>query len=173
MIIDNSSYFSSAQAVTTTANSTNVFDVTGAGSGTSPAMIGANGVNTALGFDIGTGDGVANPHVVVVFNSAAASSNTITVSLEAAPDNGSYSPGTYVQLYASRAFVESTIADDFALVFPVPPILSTSAVPPRFYRLVYTCSGAVTASITAFMVINATSGNLLQKYGSNYDVADL
>lgn len=159
--------FSTAQSVTTTANSTNVFDVTGAGAGNAPAMIGANGVNTAMGIDIGAGDGMAPAAVMVTFNSAGGSSNTITVSLEAAPDNGSYSPGTYVQLFASKAFIESAIADGDQLIFNVPPIPPGLALP-RFYRLVYTCSSTVGASITANLLMNAPLIRDAKLYGNNF-----
>ncbi len=159
--------FSTAQAVTTNADSTNIFDVTGAGVGNAPAMIGAGGLNTHMGIDIGAGDGMAPAAVMLTFNSAGSSSNTITVSLQAAPDTGSYTEGSYIILFQSEAFVESAIADGDQLIFNVPPIPKNLALP-RFYKLVYTCSGGVTASITANLLMNAPTLRDAKLYGNNF-----
>lgn len=159
--------FSTLQAITTTANSTNVFDVTGAGAGNAPAMIGAGGVNTAMGVDIGAGQGPAEALVQVNITTTGTGAGTITIGLQAAPDNGSFSPGTYVTLYTSGAFVGTTLNAGDVLTFPVPPIPQDMALP-RFYRLVYTVSGSATVTLTANLLINAPLVRDATLYGSNF-----
>lgn len=158
---------SSAQAITATADSTNVFDITGAGVGVAPSMIGSGGVNTAIGLDFGAGDGVAVPEVFVVVTTAGTGSGTITISLSAAPDNGSYSPGTYTVIYSSAAFVGTALTKGSALKFSVPPIAPGQALP-RFYKLTYTVSGSATATFTADIMLNAPDLRDPTLYGNNY-----
>lgn len=160
--------FSAAQAVTATANSTNVFDVTGAGAGNAPAMTGVNGTNTAMGVDIGAGDGMAIPEVIITnaLTTAGTGSGTVTIALQAAPDNGSYSPGTYYTLYTSQAIVGTTVTAPFQLVFQVPPIPPGAALP-RFYRLVYTVSGTFSATFNANLLLNAPTVRNATLYGNN------
>lgn len=159
--------FSSLQAITTTANSTNVFDVTGAGAGNAPAMIGANGVNTAMGIDIGAGQGPSEAIVQVNVTTTGTGAGTISIGLQSAPDNGSYSAGTYTTLYTSAAFVGTTLNAGDVLTFPVPPIPQDTALP-RFYRLVYTVSGSATVTLTANLLINAPLVRDATLYGSNF-----
>lgn len=163
--------FSTAQAITTTAASTNVFDVTGAGAGNAPAMIGANGVNTALGIDIGAGDGVAVPEVLAIVTTTGTGTGTVSISIQAAPDNGSYSPGTYVTLATSAAFVGTALVAGTEIKIPVPPVPSTFTGLPRFYRLNYTQTGDGAASFTANLLLNAPDLKQSQKYGNNFTVA--
>lgn len=159
--------FSTAQAITTTANSTNVFDITGAGVGNAPAMIGTGGLNTAMGSDIGAGDGMAVPQVLVSCGVNGTGAGTLTISLQAAPDNGSYSPGTYYTLYSSDAFVGTAIDVGDLLKFNVPPIPFDAPLP-RFYRLVYTVAGSLTTTLTANLLLNAPDVRLPTLYGNNF-----
>lgn len=160
--------FSTAQAITTTADSTNIFDVTGAGSGNAPAMIGAGGVNTAMGFDIGAGDGEAVPQILLTVTSSTTVTGTLTVSLSAAPDNGSYSPGSYTVLYAGAALTGATqLGVNKQYVIPVPPILPGEALP-RFYKLTYTVTGSISVSVTANLLLNAPLIRDATLYGNNF-----
>ncbi len=161
--------FSVSQALTTTANSTNVFDITGAGSGNAPSMIGAGGLKTALGADLGAGDGMSSPSVLVTnaLTTAGTGSGTLTISLQAAPDNGSYSPDTYYTLYTSDAFVGTTIVAGWQLVIPVPSIPPGDKLP-RFYRLVYTISGTVGCTLNANLLMNPPLVRDATLYGSNF-----
>lgn len=160
-----------AQAITVTADSTNVYDITGAGSGNAPAMInGFPATNTAIGEDVGSGDGMAIPYVYIAVTTTGTTSNTLTVSLSAAPDNGSYSPGSYTQLYASKAITGSSLAAGDYFMFQIPPYLAAeeSEALPRFYKLTYTCSASLTVSLRAFIVINPPYALLAGAYNNNF-----
>ena len=176
MFLDNSlalsSTWSSAQAITTSADSTNVIDITGAGAGNTPAMInGFPALNTAIGEDWGAGDGEAIPYFYLSVTSAGSSTATITVLISAAPDNGSYSYGSYTTIYTSKAVAENTLAVGQVLIVPLPPTLynfGTAEALPRFYKAHYTCSGAVTTNVLAGIVLNPQESLLLGKYNSNF-----
>ena len=163
---------STAQSVTATAASTNVFDVTGAGAGNAPAMIGANGVNTALGFDMGAGDGVAVPQVLVNFGTCTTVSGSLTISIQVAADNGSYSPGSYFTIYSTPALSGATqLFSGATLILPVPPVpagLLTGDALPRFYRLNYTVTGSISVLATANLLFNAPDLRQATIYGNNF-----
>jgi hypothetical protein len=165
--LDASLNFSQAQAITVTAASTNLYDITSAGSGNAPAMNGANGVNTDLGGDIFAGDGQAIPQVFVNVNVTGTTTNTITINIQSAPDNGSYSPGTWTTIGSSGAIVADTLIAGDALIIngnPLPPHIPL----PRFYRLQYVCSGTLSITLTANLTINAPTNRDATLYGSNF-----
>ena len=180
MFVDNALSFNggwnSSQSVTATANGTNLIDVTGAGSGSAPSMInGFPAANTAIGFDYGVGDGMAVPYLMVNFKSVGSSSNTVTISLAAAPDNGSYSPGTYTTIYTSPALTENTLVAGSTLLVPVPPTFfelsdegTNNEALPRFYRITYTCSSSVTLTVNAGFIINPNSALIGNQYQANF-----
>jgi hypothetical protein len=174
MFLDNKLVFNTdwqtPQAVTTTADGTQLIDVTGAGSGNAPAMInGFPATNTSIGEDYGAADGPSVPWFYMVVTTAGTGAGTITVSLSAAPDNGSYSPGSYTQIYQSKAFTGSTLAAGSVLTFPVPPTLYTEGEAlPRFYKVTYTVSGSATASVLAGFVLHPTTGTIGGKYANNF-----
>lgn len=177
MFADNSLSFStswtSAQTVTTTADSTNVIDITGAGSGVAPAMInGFPASNTAIGEDIGAGDGVAIPYLYITVPSTTGGTQTgtVTITLSAAPDDGSYGQGSYTQLYSTAAITASTLVAGNVLLVPVPPTLFDfpSEALPRFYKLTYTVSGTMSRKFIAGLVLNPPSSLLLGKYNNNF-----
>ena len=160
-----------AQAVTATAASTNVFDVTGAGAGNAPAMIGASGLNTALGFDIGGGNGVEEPSVAVSVTTATTVSGTLTIALQVAADNGSYSPGTYYTIFSTAALTgTSELFVGAQIWFPIPPtpqgLLSGSL--PRFYRLDYTVTGSISVVVSASILLDAANIRQATQYGNNF-----
>lgn len=181
--LDNSLAFSSSwstgQAVTTTADSTNVVDITGAGSGNAPAMInGFPALNTAIGSDYGAGDGLFVPYLYITVTVAGTGSGTITITLNAAPDNGSYGQGSYYQLYESAAFVGTTLKKGSVLIVPVPPVPNNANdasggiddVLPRFYKLTYTVSGSATATFIAGLATNVPESLLAIQYNNNFTV---
>lgn len=165
----------SFQNVTATADSTSIIDVTGAGSGNAPAMInGFPATNTSIGVDYGVGDGMSIPYVFVIIPAVTTVSGTLTISLNAAPDNGSYSPGTYTQIYASAALTGATqLAAGKVLYFQVPPTLNNMGEAlPRFYKLIYTVGSSISLHVNAFMVTNPPSignfGILGGQYANNF-----
>lgn len=179
MFLDNSLTFNtsvtSTQAVTATADSTTVIDITGAGSGNAPAMInGFPATNTAIGVDYGVGDGMFSPYVMVFVTATTTVTGTLTVALKAAPDNGSYGQGTYTTIYTSTALTGSTqLAAGKVLYFPVPPILSSMGEAlPRFYKLTYTVGSSISLSVNAMMAPNPASfgnfGLLGGQYANNF-----
>jgi hypothetical protein len=165
------SNFSTLQAITTTADSTNIFDVTGAGVGSAPAMIGAGGLNTAMGIDIGSGDSSERPEVLITVTTAGTGAGTITFTLKAAPDSGTYTEGTYTVLESSAAFVGTALVAGTQIKLPVPPAPSTFSGLPRFYKLTYTVSGSATATVTSNLSINLSMLKPAKIYGSNFVVA--
>lgn len=176
MYYEQTAQFSSAQAVTTTADATNVYDVCGTGVGNAPGMIGPGGLNTNLGSDIGAiRSSLGEPTVVVNVTTAGTGAGTITISLSAAADNGSFSNGTYQILTSTQAFVGTSLKLGQTIILPVPPFPqpneTTAFVKPRFYKLTYTVSGSATASFTSNLVINAPTRRDAQIYGENYTVA--
>jgi len=161
--------YGTATAITTTADSA-VIDVTGAGSGNAPAMInGYPATNTSIGLDYGAGDGEVIPHVYLNVTTAGTGAGTITVSVKAAPDDGSYGQGTYTTLVSTRAITGTDLVAGAIIDIPLPPIQYTLAEAlPRFYKLTYTVSGSATASVLANLVLNPQQSLLAGKYANNY-----
>lgn len=163
--------WSTPQAITVTADSTGIVDLTGAGSGNLPNIInGFPATNTAVGYDIGAGDGEAIPYLYLGVTTAGSTSNTLTVTLKAAPDNGSGGQGSYTNLYQSAAITASGLVKGSVLLVPVPPTLFAfpSEALPRFYKLTYTCSGSLTISVLAGILLNPPSTFLLGQYNNNF-----
>lgn len=176
MFLDNSLTFntslSSSQTITATADSTSVIDITGAGSGTAPAMInGYPSANTAIGVDYGVGDGMSSPYVLVFVTATTTVTGVLSVSLSAAPDDGSYGQGSYTVLYTSAQLTGATqLAAGKVLYFPVPPTLFTMGEKlPRFYKLVYTVvSGSISLHVNSMMATNPSSFGLGGQYNNNF-----
>jgi len=177
MIVDNSLTFSTdwntVQTVSATADSTNVIDVTGAGSGNAPKMInGFPAANTAMGSDYGAGDGEAFPYLLVSIPSAGTGTQTgsFIITLQAAPDNGSYSPGTYTTIYTSKSFTSSALGAGVSLLVPVPPTLFNfpSEALPRFYKLNYAVTGTMSRGFLAGLLLNPSEAILGGQYNNNF-----
>ena len=164
---------SNAQALSSAdAASTSIFDVTGVGSGsTLPTMTGAGGLNTALGTDLGVGQSNAQPGVWFVITTTGTGTGTYTFSIEAAPDNGSGSPGTYTILSTTQAFVGTAMVKGLNLWLPVPPVPSNYSGLPRFYEAFYTHSGTVTVTLSAYFMMNPPNVKSVQEYGNNISSA--
>lgn len=148
---------SNAQAITTSAASTNILDVTGAGSGNTPNMIGNAGLATNLGADLGAGQNPAHPGVLFTVTTLGTGAGTVAFGIEAAPDNGSFSPGTYTRLTTSALNVGTTLTVGTYLYLPLPPIPTLFTGLPRFYRGFYDVAGSATVSVTATFLINPPS----------------
>lgn len=165
---DQTLLLSSAQAITTTAASTNIYDVTGAGAGNAPAMTFGN--TTKPGADIGTGDGVAYPYAYFSIGVNGTGAGTITFAVEAAPDNGSNSPGTYVTLAATKAWVGTDLDAGNVIAIPIPPFaqIAPAMGVPRFYRFNYTVAGSATVTVTAGILLNPPLGFVSTQYPNNF-----
>lgn len=176
MQLDALTIFSTAQAFTATAASTNTYDVTGAGSGNAPNMIGGQtsaGVAVIPAADIGAGDGIAIPEVFWNVSTAFTTSSaaTLQILLQAAPDNGSNAPGTWVTLYESEVFAVAQLVAGYNGQFQIPPVPSDFGLKqPRFYRLDYVVgTGTFTAgALNAQIVINPSQAAKLGLYPSNF-----
>lgn len=174
MFLDNALTFNSAigtpQAITTTAVSAGIIDVTGAGVGVVPLMInGYPQTSTAIGNDYGAGDGVAIPHVYINVTTAGTGAGTIAFAVEAAPDNGSGAEGTYTVLASTRAIVGTSLVLGGIIDLPLPPTEYTlSEALPRFYKLTYTVSGSATVSVLANLVLNPQQATLGGQYNNNF-----
>lgn len=176
MFLDNSLSFGAGwstptAAITSTVDGTNIVDLTGAGSGTAPAMInGFPNANTAIGYDIGAGSGMAIPHLYVAVTTTGTGSGTVTFSVAAAPDDGSYGQGTYTTLYTSKTFVGTTLVAGRYLIAQIPPTLWTfGEALPRFYKITYTVSGTVGAvKFLSGIVLNPQESTLAGQYNNNF-----
>ena len=167
-----------AQAVTSTAAGTAVFDVCGVGSGTVPPMItginGSTGAAVPIGFDIGAGDGFAIPEVFwsipVAFVSAA--SATMQIALQAAPDDGTGTAGTYVTITETEILTPAQLPINATGQFQVPPVGANwvGEAMPRFYRLnfVVATSTFSAGKITASLVLDPSQATKIQRYPGNY-----
>ena len=174
MFLDSALTFNSAigtaQAITTTADSSGIIDITGAGSGTAPAMInGFPSANTAIGLDYGAGDGVVIPHVILNVTVNGTGTGTITIEVKAAPDDGSYGQGTYTILARTKAYVGTDLDAGDIIDIPLPPIQYTQGEAlPRFYKLTYTVSGTAGVSVLANLILNPQQSLLGGQYNNNY-----
>lgn len=165
---DQTLLLSNAQAVTSTAASTTIYDVTGAGSGNAPALVW--GTSTVFGDDIGSGEGVARPtaYFTVPTTFTAGGAATMVVSVQAAIDGGSNSPSTYHTLTETEAIPVASLVAGYNFALPIPAIKSGDALP-RFYRFNFTvATGPMTAgAITGVILLNPPS-QLVDKYPSNF-----
>lgn len=175
MFLDNLVQLSTAQAITTGAiPSTLPYDVTGAGAGNAPNMIGgvtASG-NALIGFDIGAGDGSAIPELYWNVSTAFVGGTSLQIAIQAAPDNGSNSPGTYVTIVQTAAIPTANLTLNTSGQFQIPeisPDMAFGEAMPRFYRVLYTVVGTYSAgAISANIVLNPSNATKLQNYPSNY-----
>lgn len=165
---DNTLLLSNAQAITSTAASTTIYDVTGAGSGVTPSLIW--GTSTVFGEDIGTGDGV-RPTAYFTVGTAftAGGAATMTVTIEAAVDNGSNVPGTYFVIYSSEAIPVATLTAGRNWSVPIPPLAPGEPLP-RFYRFNYTIATGpmLSGTLTAGILLNPPAGAVSTLYPSNF-----
>lgn len=168
MFYDSPLILSNAQAITTTAASTTIYDVTGAGSGNAPVMTFGNG---DIGFDIAGAPGNNNgatAYFTVTTNGTG--TGTITIAVQAAPDNGSNAPGSYVTLSSSAAYVGTALDAGDVIALPIPPYNSIKAgmSVPRFYRFYYTQTGDGAVSLTGIITIGPQTGYEITQYGNNF-----
>lgn len=177
MYLDNSLIFSSAQAITATAASTNIVDLTGFGSGNAPNLIFGS---TTFGTDQGVGDGMAVPKILCTVTTSFATLTSLNVSAQFAPDSGSNTPGTYITYAETGAIPVADLvagASVGTFGFPKMPTLLDGTLTdypmPRFMRINYTVAGsnATAGNVNAAIVIQQDSQLAGVNYGSNFVVA--
>ena len=168
MFLDQALKLSDAQAITVTAASTNLYDITGAGSGNVPNMI--FGTTGLAGADMGLGDSAMRPtaYFSVDTTFTAAGAATLTIALQGAPDNGSGSPGTYTTIVETSALPVASLVAGANLQIPLPPVTVGEALP-RFYRFNYTvATGPMTAGkLNGVILLNAATQTNKQ-YPANF-----
>lgn len=169
MITDIQLRLSNAQAVTTTAASTLVYDVTGAGAGVAPSM--TFGTATVFGEDIGAGDSRVRP-IAQFFVPTAFTANgaaTMVVAVQAAIDDGSNNPSTYTTLAETGAIPVANLIAGANFQLPIPPLAPGEALP-RFYRFNYTiATGPMTAgNITGYIGFGGPLSLTNIRYPKNY-----
>ena len=168
---------SSVLAVSSTTAGT-VYDVTGVGSGTVPPMItgvnGSTGAAVPIGFDIGAGDGMAIPEVTYEIGTAFVSAGgaTLQIQLQAAPDNGSGSAGTYQTIVQTSTFTAGQLSANTIGQFQVPPVQPNwiGEAMPRFYRLNFVVGTSTfsAGTITSYLNLNPSQATKIQDYPGNY-----
>lgn len=167
--IDNPLLLSNAQAISASAASTNIYDVTGAGSGNAPGV--TFGTGNPIFVDIGAGDGVVRPVASFTVTTTGTGTGTIAIAVEAAPDNGSNAPGTYQILTETQPFTGTALVagEQINLGIPPAPILQNGTqLLPRFYRFYYTVSGTATVSLSGAIQLNPTTGLTSLQIGNNF-----
>lgn len=163
-------------AVTVTGDSS-IIDLTGAGVGVAPAMVG--GIGFPIGFDIGAGDGVAIPSVNVVVGTTfvGTGNTTMSITLKAAPQVSATNnaQGTYTTLIITDAIPVANLTAGSMINIPIPPInLAENEAVPRYYKLSYTVAngpmtaGTVSAGITLNQPNQGQFGNLGSQYPKNF-----
>lgn len=145
-------------AVTVTGDSS-IIDLTGAGVGVAPAMVG--GTSGTIGVDVGAGDGVAIPSVNVTVGTTfvGTGNTTMSIAVKAAPQvsGTNNAEGTYTTLTVTQAIPVANLTAGASINIPIPPIvLATGELPPRFYKLAYTvANGPFTAGkLSAAIALN-------------------
>lgn len=174
MILDSLLQFSSAQAVTSTAASTNVVDWHISGLPVLSANQGAR--------DMGIGDDPALKLLVQV-NTAFVSAGgaTLVVTLQGAPDDGTGVPGSYSDWWSSPAYTAAQMNAGsrlFDMDFPRPP---DGVGMPRFVRLNYTVAVSTFSAgkLDAYIVLDrddqiyqGTDNSIMGGYPAGITVAN-
>lgn len=165
---DNALLLSNAQAITVTAPSTNIYDVTGAGAGVKPNLV--FGTSAVFGADIGTGDGAARPTAYFTVGTpfTAGGSATMQFQIQAAIDNGSNSPSTYTTIAETDAIAVATLTAGTNFNIPIPPITAGEALP-RFYRFNYVvATGPMTGGTISGDILLNPPTQVITQYPSNF-----
>jgi hypothetical protein len=177
MILDNNLAFvssSAPQSITVSAASTNTVDLTGFGYGTTPNL--NFGLGSVYGADMGIGDGVAMPKVVVdVGTSFATSTNaTLTIQLQGGQDNGSNAVTnwiTYAEIPGLTPTNLTAASNNFSLDLPKVPYSDPF---PRFWRLYFSvATGTFTAGTIYYagIAIQRDDSYATSQYPRNFTVA--
>jgi hypothetical protein len=167
------------QALTATANSTNIIDL-GPGPTNTALPPSQTTPNTQPFRDIGIGDDPAMKLLVQCLTTFA-TGTSLTVALQGAPDNGSGGAGAFVTWWTSPAVAVASLvagARLFDMDMPRPP---QGVSEPRFLQMVFTVGGSnfTNATILAAIVIdrhdqvyNALNNAILGGYPAGVVIAN-
>jgi hypothetical protein len=183
-MLDATLQFSSAQAVTASAASTNFYDQLNGSSGTttftpSPPNIFAV-TQTFFGEDLGIGKGPGTPRVLVNVGTAFATLTSLQVQFQGAPENntahasGNRSDLTFVTYIQTDAIGVALLTANTRIASFDWPMRKTGQALPRFVQLNYVVAGpnATAGTITSDVTLgDDDASNTLQQYGRNYAVA--
>jgi len=147
MILDGLLQFSSAQAVTATADSTNVIDLGLTGLPTSSGGGGAR--------DIGIGDDPAMK-VLVIVTTAFLTLTSLQVLFRGAPDNGSGAEGSYTTMVSGPVVALAQLVVGARLLDIDVPRPAPNEALPRFLKLNYTVGGsnATAGAVSSYLVLD-------------------
>lgn len=166
---DQTLLLSNAQAITSTAPSTTIYDVSGAGAGNATNLIIGNA--SVLGVDMGAGDGIAKPVAYFTVGTTFTTSNaaTLQIQIQAAIDNGSNSPASYTTIVETDALAATVLVAGNNIQIDLPPVTFAEAYP-RFYRFNYVVgTGIFTAgAMTGGILLNPPEGKGGTLYASNF-----
>lgn len=157
MIFDNQLLFSNLQVVTVTAPSTVAIDLQG-------GLAINHGVSTVFGEDIGRGDGVAIPKLACFVGAAftAGGAATLQVQLQAAPDDGTGNPGTYITYTETPAIAVAGLVAGFKIAAFDWPQVPMGVALPRYLRLNYIVATGpmLTGTVFAGLVLQRADNNV-------------
>ena len=152
MILDALLQFSTAQAITASADSTNVIDL-GVGQPGNPQIPGFAGGGGAR--DMGIGDDPALK-ILVLVGTAFATLTSLAVTMQGAPDNGSGSPGAFTIMATGPAVAVANLVSG-ARIFEIDMPRPAPGQPiPRFLKLNYAVTGsnATAGTVNAYLVVD-------------------
>ena len=178
---DQNLVFSSAQAITATAVSTNTYDIltgamitTSGGTYTVPANY-IIGNATLFGADMGLGRGVGTPTVEVFSGTGTPiTATSLQIALAGAPDTGSagtIAALTFVPYIETEAVPIAQILASRRLACFDLPRREVETKMPRFYQIQYTVGGSNFGGLTttAYINLGGTSAQVtLGQYAANY-----
>lgn len=184
MLLDNNLAFSSAQAITATAASYVYDQLTGqmlSSTTFTPGPAAIIGNETYYGEDLGVGQGVGTPRVVVTTGTTnAATGTSLQIAFQGAPDNvtahasGLLSDLTFVTYMETDAILTALLLKNTLIASFDWPKRQTGKALPRFVRLDYVVGGSNFTSLTVSANITlaaADAVDTLPLYPNNYAVS--
>ena len=158
------------------ANSANVYDITGLGSG----VVAGTYVNygqlahptAVFGADYGSGAYPDMPYLFVQIGTAFATNASLTIAIQASLDTAATgSPAGFVTIAQTGAIPVANLTANatFQLPLPVVPLTVLGGMP-RFYRLLYTVNGsqATTGTVSSAIVLGPWTTFEGQDVQNNY-----
>lgn len=184
-MLDASLQFSSAQAITASAQSTNFYDQLTGQSLTTTYTPTPTGViwpvnETYFGEDLGLGKGLGTPRVVVNVGTVFATLTSLQIQFQGAPENstshgsGLRSDLSFVTYIQTDAIAVALLTANTRIASFNWPMRKTGQGLPRFVQLNYVVAGsnATTGTVTADVTLGDDDAQTtLGQYGSNYKVA--